>query len=642
MPNDQSVPLWWHSMFPNGECDGHLRTFETHTERFIQRNTDCLVINFETDKNTKIEQETREQVEHLCLHNRWSHLTYQIKSNEAAAKALKTALTALGKGDLLSPYARVVLLGVGSAVHHAMAPTGAFTSTPRVIVCGTQTELEIPTGISASVFYDPLSANVKLASKSKSKTTLLRMPLLGQDMLGTLYRASLLDETLGAAIRGELTQTDFHKIIRARKTLPEYQTAITKHLRKRGGTGAIRTQVWPKAMGNVWMLEERPNELRYMSDQWNGRTIGFQERDGITLAQTPPTLLCAISIGDHTGIPRALSERYPWHVVDENLNGHAADFGARAHGALLAAKRDRTNNALPGVIAIDVPQPASVPSDMQPHSPLRITLESKLSQAVISAVRQGKELSVDRVSFGFFAGASDLSAEDAREFYIDFIRWLQDLIPTITGQTLSPVFVMTQASGGRACPDAQAILAEGRLEAELPVTDLVVAGPAYPYALMAGMPNTPDLSDRLLMDELETTAVDAAQRGERWHCPTLQLATVKGRTITATFTTMSQLILGPEVHGFKLMNCEAEAHITSVTVIDHKTVQIECSVPPCGDDVHLCYAWGPSEGDGHQKLQNCGALRDSWEADSHAVPDAKLYRYALAGAARLLREYQPK
>ncbi|MEO0358617.1 MAG: hypothetical protein AAF386_10050 [Pseudomonadota bacterium] len=73
--------------------------------------------------------------------------------------------------------------------------------------------------------------------------------------------------------------------------------------------------------GNVWMAERTDDgHLKYLSDRWNGRPFGFEERENITLPQAPDVALGFVGFGHGVGVERKMLSRYNWHVLDPKLS----------------------------------------------------------------------------------------------------------------------------------------------------------------------------------------------------------------------------------------------------------------------------------------------------------------------------------
>ena len=307
-------------------------------------------------------------------------------------------------------------------------------------------------------------------------------------------------------------------------------------------------------------------------------------------------------------------------------------------GTLCVQALEAEGHALPGAVAIDLPQPGSRPEDLGPSSKLRFDLESRLGRAVDALARRGRRVHVDRVALGLLAGAPELELDAAIRNYLDVIDWVQNAVPVVTNQSVAPACVITQSAGLRYDGRSEVILAEGMIEAERPTSRVVVAGPAYPYPLMDGMPATPTEQSRLLMDEIEANAINALNTGERWYCPSLRLATWSGNKITAAFTSLSPLVLEDGPHGFRIEGAPDDLTITSVEITNGNRVLITCSREPSEAGLSLAYAWGWTKGPNQTHPANHGALRDSWKMPSVAIPGEALFRYALSGRAALLPE----
>ena len=79
----------------------------------------------------------------------------------------------------------------------------------------------------------------------------------------------------------------------------------------------------PNTLGNVWMQRESERGLEYLSDQYFGRVMGYEEIEHKTLAQTSEIALVTLAIGSGVNNPRHHDEYYDWHVVDHTLQGGA-------------------------------------------------------------------------------------------------------------------------------------------------------------------------------------------------------------------------------------------------------------------------------------------------------------------------------
>jgi hypothetical protein len=635
--NDQisdQVPLWWKEVFPAGACDGFFRRTAHHCLRFTGREAGLLVVSVEAALTAGQDELADRVMEPLTKIQHWAHLAVQVEEGETAFDALTDTLKDLFNEERFVAFEAVVLIGEGHGANLALRLAPELKAASTLAFCP---ETSGAASSPAVILFDPMMTAPSADQLTAAGHLLLRLPFLGADPIAAVNDLGLLPDLISGAATGRLTAGTFHRNLRQRKSLPIYQTALRRRLAARGREAIASSTVWPRERGNIWMLEQRPDgALRYLSDRWQGRTVGYEERGGRTLAQTLPVMYGMIGLGDSCGLPRPLAERYPWHVVDETLLGHGPDFGARSHAALLAQSLEAEGHALPGVVAIDLPQPGSRPDDLGTGSKLRRSLEARLGQALQALTPWGRSLHVDRACLGLGAGAPELEPDDAKRLYLDVIDWVQQAVPRLTGQGIAPACVLTQGAGSRHDGRSGVILAEAMLEAARPTARVVVAGPAYPYPLMDGMPATPTDEARLLMDEVEANALRALASGARWFCPSLRLATWSGNTITAAFTSLTPLVLENGPHGFRIDGGADDLAITSVEVVKGNRVRLTCNREPSEAGLTLAYAWGWTKGPDATRPANHGALRDSWSAPSVAVPGRTLYRYALSGRVALL------
>jgi hypothetical protein len=110
----------------------------------------------------------------------------------------------------------------------------------------------------------------------------------------------------------------------------------------------------PNTSGNVWMLTESERGLEYLSDQYCGRVMGYEEIERITLAQTSEITLVTLAIGSGVNNPLHHDAYYNWHVVDHTLQGGAPSYSAESHAIINAKKCDETHAALHTHFAIEI------------------------------------------------------------------------------------------------------------------------------------------------------------------------------------------------------------------------------------------------------------------------------------------------
>ncbi len=507
---------------------------------------------------------------------------------------------------------------------------------------------------------------------------------LGHKTAVLLRRMEMLKPVMEKALTGTLTQQDFYSMIRNRKDLLLYRKVMEAHLIARGkdhrvpvlqhsfrarrrklaaaATAAgdpktssdpvpvvtVEAKTKPKTVaarstpssirhpgGNAWMIEERDGVIRYMSDRYADRVIGFEERGGITLAQTPEVVLGHIAFGGAPSSDRPTPQDFRYHVVDVQLNGTGRTAGARAMGIATNLVKDAHKRGLRTVIATDVLKAGVTMTEAMPDGPLFDRLEDGLSTAVDAVEGWDKTLFVDRISLRLLTGAPDTTQAEAASHYVHTARALQRAIPTVTGQKSFPKVVISQTFGTRTDGRSTVALAEGMLDLDNPATGFIVATPTYPFALMDGMPATLDGSAQMLVDELEARAVAEVQQGREWRCPSLRYALIRGSEITAEFTAMSDLILEDGDHGFRIHDGD-DIIMPKVKEVTGTTVTLTCDKARPTKDAYLTYAWGMTATDDNPYPANTGALRDGWQAQSVSDPKSVLHRYALSGRVKLV------
>lgn len=647
------------------------------------RGTNRLVLSYyQDDANT-------DWLEVLCKQSGFSQLNIA-QSTKAApdTDALRAALVDLVKSPHLEGIEAVSLCAMGPACG-ALLETGHLFTNPVVFMADPPADLRpAPEALSNQaqavyLLYDPFFEPNTVLIQSLDDAILLKLFGVGQDTVWALGRMHMLPMVGAGVIRDDLVPDLFYERARVRHNYPFYRVAMEAALEARGkghlvksfrqafrrrlnaanpdaqfekmvetaeaarpgmagdwvrAGGAGDTLSWPSAGGNVWMLEQTPGRLRYMSDRWQKRTIGFEERGGITLAQTPALALGFLSFGGDTHVPRPLPRNYRWHVTDETLDGNAALLGPVAEASLFLEDRDQRSEVLHSVIAIAQCQPGSLPADTAPEAKPYQALLAKVEKAVAALARWDKTLHIDRVRLGLMRGTQSLpQAEAAAHLSETAMRLSRDLCQR-TGQAAAPLMICIQSAGTRENGRNEAILAEGRFDQDNPGLNALVVSPAYPWPLMEGTPGTPAPASAMIMDELSALAVSAHHKGQRWYCPSLQLARLKGAEIIAEFATMDGLVLRGRAHGFRLSGSQEQPAITKVDVISDRTVRLTLAAEPAAGDLTLSYAWGAGAQEARPGYAaNAGSLSDRWQAPSTTVADQVLRRYALSGSVPVLR-----
>lgn len=530
------------------------------------------------------------------------------------------------------------------------------------------------------VLYDPFQPDTP-AIAATDQPGLMYLKCFGfhPSILNGLSRMTLSYKVMAAMLQNEMVPGLFYKLIRERKTFRFYRIGIESALKEKGHseralqfhrrfrnrriaaepseqfaslkrramreaptkTGAwVRGDAmtlepsWPSAPGNVWMLEKTAEGMRYLSDRWERRTVGYEERDGVTLAQTPPQAYAFVTVGGDAHAPRAPFGSAPWHVVDETLNGQRTLCASMAEATLTNMARDAQGVAMFTFVGVTQAQAGITQQDVAPDGKAYKALFEKLRKARVNMHAWGKPLVVDRIRVGLLRGEPSCNEADAQTHYARVARRLVADVMATTGQGVPPLLVIVQGAGFVDNGALPALLAEARFEEDNADLRAVVATPSYPFALLPDTTSTPHPNAAAMMDELCSLAAMERHENRPWVCPNLQFAQlVTEHEIVAEFSSLDGLVLGDGFHGFRLDSATPVPQIQSVSVLSDRKVQLVLDGPiESRDPVHLTYAWGTSP-DPKRPLHvaNRGALRDRWSRASDAVPGQTLYRYALSG-----------
>jgi len=539
----------------------------------------------------------------------------------------------------------------------------------------------------AYVAYDPFERQdaQHVARLPARRVTPLRAVGLVDDIGIALKRLGLLDDILIAAVAGTLEPAEWYVKLRQRRDLYLYRRGMENHLAARGKdvlsaafvsafrkrararkarpetpdlprpeqvqtpappdlpqdfpdaptAPALAGRRWPRTLGNVWGLRDEPSGFRYLSDQYEGRVMGYEERHEVTLAETHPLAIGMAAFGARAGLPRALPEDFRYHVVDEGLSGRGAPDQARSHGVIAQRLAARKRHAYRTVVALSQAQSGITADEAAPDSPHRVALMARIAQARTALSGWNKGFHLDRISLSLLAGTPHTSLEDAIEHYGRVAHAIRHDAALAAGQATLPLVVVSQSAGTATDGTSQVILAEGQLDIAHPALGLIVATPTYPFALMNDMPATLDSTAQMLVDELESLAIATVHDNGRWFCPSMRNAHVTGRrVVTVSFATLGNLVLGNGPHGFAIQ-CDGPApDITNVSVQGAEvTLTLDADLP--AGTAHLCYAWGATTPHAEHRTANTGALRDSWSRPSVMAPGTMLYRHALSGRVPL-------
>ena len=532
----------------------------------------------------------------------------------------------------------------------------------------------------AYVAYDPFCSHAAqhVARLPGKRITPLHAYGLVDDIGVALKRLGLLNDLLTEAVQGSLEPAAWYAAMRKRRDLYVYRRGMEGHLATRGKDTlsaafvtafrkrtrarkaaeqqatpapeaskssapkdrqpsfpdaptppALAGRRWPRTLGNVWGLRDEPTGFRYLSDQYEGRVMGFEERREVTLGETHPLALGMLAFGGRAGLPRHLPEDFRFHVVDETLSGRDAQTQAKSHGVATHRLAAQKRHAYRTIIGLSEAQSGITEDEALPDGPLYTSLINRIAIAREALAGWNKSLFVDRIALSLLSGAPDTNQKAALNHYGDVVHAIRMDAARAAGQASPPHIVVSQSAGTATDGASEVILAEGQLDIAHPALGIVVATPTYPYALMADMAATLDPHAQMLVDELEALAISAVQNNARWYCPSLREAQGAGRTIKASFSTLSDLVLDDGPHGFAITSERPVPKITNVTARGHEVIlRLDGDVPA---NTHLTYAWGATQKQNTGKFANQGSLRDQWSRPSVMSPDQTLHRYALAG-----------
>lgn len=405
-----------------------------------------------------------------------------------------------------------------------------------------------------------------------------------------------------------------------------------------GGSAEALPPEAANTSGNAWNVISGPDgQIYYLSDQWGGKTIGFETRGTDTIAQTKSIATGVVAFGGGgLGVNRTVPETYTYHLFDEAFSAPAMD-GCGASGAFSLDLLGADGKAQPTTQAIERLVASTTEADALAGSAPRNELDAKIADAVASLVPWGKTLFVDRILLSLLEGAPATGELTADNHYAAVANDMRLDIADATGQGAFPAIVVSQSAGTRTDGTSEVILAEGRLHLNHFSLGFIVATPKYPFPLEPGMPGTHTGDAYTLISELEALAVQAVNSGGEWYCPTLEEATLSGTTITARFNTMSQLVVQDALnHGFTISGeTTTTVAITSVTATATDMIAIELDGVPDGTPV-LNYAFGETGDKADGFASNRGSLRDSFSKTSTYIPTETLHRYALSGRVNIL------
>lgn len=372
---------------------------------------------------------------------------------------------------------------------------------------------------------------------------------------------------------------------------------------------------------------------------------------GAIVAETRGPLMAILGIGGaRAGLASPGPGAFPYHVFSP-----ADDIGAVGMGgdgkapatALLQSLRERTlevllaedllsrraaaRMSLPLFFVRAETDHAATTADLGTGLAMA-NFDAALANLVAAAVRLGTTAQVLAVTLDYVL--EDISG-DAIAYRDGMIALMERITRSMAKHHLArPVFLAAFDCGTHDITDGPALNGQWELAWNHADHLLYFTCPNYAFAL----DDTGRLTDegRRAKARIATETLLAVQAGDRWLCPTIQLAEQSGTTIRLICESRSPLVIdrddpfaaGPQA-GFRLDGATNGAKIKKVEIDpkDNKAILLHCSKRPEGADLHVAYAHGAAPHAGPHPA-NRGTLRDDWVADG-------LHRWALPARLRV-------
>ena len=256
-------------------------------------------------------------------------------------------------------------------------------------------------------------------------------------------------------------------------------------------------------------------------------------------------------------------------------------------------------------------------------------LEAAVRNVIAAAARLGRRATVPVVCLDYCL--EDVTGDPTS--YRDGILALMERLTRSFGQCglPAPVFLSGFDCGTQTITIGPALEGQWELSWNNGAHNLLFTCPSYAFE----MDDTGRLTDhgRRQKAQISAEALLAHEAGERWICPTLQLAEFDGKDIRVTVAAGEKLVLDAndpfgagKAAGFRLLGTKATIKSVEIAANDPKAVMLRLSARPVGD-VYVTYAYGAPAGKGPYPA-NAGALRDEWTANG-------LHRWALPARLRV-------
>lgn len=372
---------------------------------------------------------------------------------------------------------------------------------------------------------------------------------------------------------------------------------------------------------------------------------------GTILAESRGPLFAILGIG---GARAALASpgpgRYPFHVfasaddigaVGMGGEGEAAvtallqPFTEMTHEALLAeallSVRAEARLSLPLFFVRAETDTAATSVSLGTGAAIA-NFERALGNLVAAAKRLGTRAQVLAVTLDYVL--EDISG-DPTAYRDGIIALMERITRSMAKHALArPIFLSAFDCGTQTITSGPALDGQWELSWNHADHQLVFAGPSYAFAI----DDTGRLTDegRRAKAAQSAAALLAVQAGQRWHCPTIQLAERDGTDIRLICEAMAALEIDPAdpfgagiQGGFRLEGVTNGAAIKSVSIDskDRKAVVLACTKRPEGEDLYVTYAHGADPVPGPYP-SNRGSLRDASGSDG-------VHRWALPARLRV-------
>lgn len=372
---------------------------------------------------------------------------------------------------------------------------------------------------------------------------------------------------------------------------------------------------------------------------------------GAILAEARGPLFAILGIG---GARAALASpgpvRFPYHIFapadDIGAVGMGGDGEAPAtallqqypeltHEGLLAesllARRAKAQLSLPLFFVRAETDRAAAAADLGTGT-AAANLDRALVNLTAAAARLGTRVQVLAVTLDYVL--EDVSG-DPSAYRDGMIALMERITRSMAKHGLArPVFLAAFDCGTQDITNGPALDGQWELSWNHADHQLVFTCPSYAFPI----DDTGRLTDegRNAKAALAAAALLSVQDGQRWLCPTIQLAERDGTTIRLICEAMEPLEIDPgdpfgagPLAGFRLDGVTNAAKIKSVSIDpkDRKIVVLTCTKRPEGEALHVAYSHGANPTPGPYPA-NRGALRDTWGEDG-------LHRWALPARLRV-------